>query len=236
MVSNCSCHFSAEMLFLLLWYFLLFISQFFLVLHNDSFFVTKHVTEQATGLKRTSDPRGASGWFNSLLMDGFLWKHSSSSGTVSSLFIPINVVFCDTQCNVNANVIHFCHSIPCNSISGTIVVYIVYPLLVKTKGKLDFIQFIGLRWLRFTPSLVGIMMIYFLWPLIGSGPIFKEKSRALLKPCYQYWWKNFFYINNWVTHHQDIVSFSPSLPLIFRSCAEILFDVLMDEESLKGIL
>lgn len=88
------------------------------------------------------------------------------------------------------------------------MVYVAYPLLVKTKGKLDFFKYIFLRWIRFTPSLAGLLMIHMIWPLMGSGPVFREKSQKLLKPCYESWWKNFVYINNWADKPDDIVSHS----------------------------
>lgn len=92
------------------------------------------------------------------------------------------------------------------SLSGIIVTYIVHPVLIKTKGKLDFLKYVSLRWMRFTPGLLGVMMIHFLWPLLGSGPMWKERTETLMKPCYTSWWQNFLYINNWVQHHEDIVS------------------------------
>ncbi len=33
-------------------------------------------------------------------------------------------------------------------------------------------------------------------PHFGSGPIFKENIDAVYKPCEQFWWRNFLYINN----------------------------------------
>lgn len=78
--------------------------------------------------------------------------------------------------------------------------------MIKSKGKLSFVKFIAFRWIRFTPALGGIILLHFLWPLVGSGPVFKEQSVQLLKPCYTEWWKNFLYINNWVDYPDEIVS------------------------------
>ena len=49
-------------------------------------------------------------------------------------------------------------------------------------------------------------MMHFLWPLLGSGPVWRERTQALLRPCYTSLWLNFLYISNWVSHHEDIVS------------------------------
>ena len=49
-------------------------------------------------------------------------------------------------------------------------------------------------------------MISFLWPLIGSGPVFKSQTGELLEACYNSWWKNLLYINNFASHHTEIVS------------------------------
>lgn len=82
----------------------------------------------------------------------------------------------------------------------------MHPVLVEAKGKLDFAKYVCLRWMRFTPGLLGVVMIHFLWPLFGSGPIWKQRTDTLMKPCYSSWWHNFLYVNNWVQHHDDIVS------------------------------
>ena len=89
--------------------------------------------------------------------------------------------------------------------SGVIVTCIVHSVQSRGHGELDFWKYVSLRWLRFTPGLFGVVMLHFLWPLLGSGPMWKERTEALMKPCYSSWWQNFLYVNNWVSHHQDIV-------------------------------
>ncbi len=67
----------------------------------------------------------------------------------------------------------------------------------KTYGRpFNYFVFILMRLLRFTPNLIGIILLYFLMPHFGSGPIFKENIDTVYKPCEQFWWRNLLYINN----------------------------------------
>jgi len=67
----------------------------------------------------------------------------------------------------------------------------------KSKNRpFNYYLFILVRWLRYTPNLIGVILFYFLLPHFGSGPIFKENIELMYKPCEQFWWRNLLYINN----------------------------------------
>lgn len=79
---------------------------------------------------------------------------------------------------------------------GLTVSYVTLELL-KSKGRsFNYFAFVLFRWLRYTPNLIGVILLYLLLPHFGSGPIFKENINFMYKPCEQLWWRNLLYINN----------------------------------------
>lgn len=68
-----------------------------------------------------------------------------------------------------------------------------------TKGELKHFSTIGFllsRFLRLTPQLFIFILLTFLIPLLGSGPLWTETMRPIIDNCYQNWWRNLFYIQN----------------------------------------
>ena len=81
-------------------------------------------------------------------------------------------------------------------LSGLVATYISVPAFKDRPPTL--FKYVSMRWLRFVPPLVGIICFHMVWPLIGSGPIFKEYARVLTEPCAKNWWTNILFINNWL--------------------------------------
>ncbi len=68
-----------------------------------------------------------------------------------------------------------------------------------TKGKLfkfSITAFLLSRFLRLTPQLFIFILITFLIPLLGSGPLWSETMTPIIENCSRYWWRNLFYIQN----------------------------------------
>lgn len=68
-----------------------------------------------------------------------------------------------------------------------------------TKGKLfkfSTTAFLLSRFLRLTPQLFIFILITFLIPLLGSGPLWSETMTPVIENCSRYWWRNLFYIQN----------------------------------------
>ena len=55
----------------------------------------------------------------------------------------------------------------------------------------------GIRAFRFLIPIVGLLSLQFLWPMLGSGPIFSKYTTQLLDACRANSWKNFLFINNY---------------------------------------
>lgn len=45
--------------------------------------------------------------------------------------------------------------------------------------------------------ILGLLALEFCWPLVGSGPLYKEGSEFILNNCSKYWWTNVLLIANW---------------------------------------
>ena len=82
-------------------------------------------------------------------------------------------------------------------LSGLVVTYISVPMFKRT-GAPTLFSYISMRWFRFMPSMIGIICFHILWPLMGSGPVFKKYANELTEPCSRNWWTNILFINNWL--------------------------------------
>lgn len=51
-------------------------------------------------------------------------------------------------------------------------------------------------WFRILPLLIGAIMLQLLWPLIGSGPVFREAALNSTMNCLNTFYKNLFLISN----------------------------------------
>lgn len=57
-----------------------------------------------------------------------------------------------------------------------------------------------------TPPVAGALLVMFLLPLMGSGPLFKDVIGKQVGNCEKYWWQALIIpINTW-THFDDMVS------------------------------
>lgn len=83
-------------------------------------------------------------------------------------------------------------------ISGLLTIYVSYSR-VKTKKSLPFFSLIGMRYIRLTPSYASVIAFSIVFPLMSSGPIWRESVNPIAASCYHSWWTNLLYINNFVS-------------------------------------
>jgi hypothetical protein len=77
--------------------------------------------------------------------------------------------------------------------------YSIINKLEKSNGKFNYISYVFKRWLRLSVSHFGSILIIYLTPLTGNGPIW-HKCNQLLQPKCKSWtslMSNIFYYNNW---------------------------------------
>lgn len=88
-------------------------------------------------------------------------------------------------------------------LSAMIIVLSVLPAM--SSGKFSYFRFICHRLLRLLPAYTGLVCLNFLWPLISSGPVWMVKGESFIeKPCENYLWTNFLFINNWIWPEKQV--------------------------------
>lgn len=66
------------------------------------------------------------------------------------------------------------------------------------KLKIKFWPYVMLRWLRYTPPLIGTICLSMALELLGNGPLFHHDLLwPTLRRCYDSWWLNLLYVNNY---------------------------------------
>jgi hypothetical protein len=78
--------------------------------------------------------------------------------------------------------------------------------LQRSRGKFNHIQALILRYLRLTPSLGFVMMVYYLiWPYFAHGPFAPRFQNSIYRRCDISWWSELTYSINFVPRSSDDV-------------------------------
>ncbi|GBN67184.1 Nose resistant to fluoxetine protein 6 [Araneus ventricosus] len=76
--------------------------------------------------------------------------------------------------------------------------------LDKENGRLNFLRYYLHRIWRLTPPVAAILLIMFILPLLGSGPLWKDVIGKQVGNCEKYWWQALIIpINTW-THFEHM--------------------------------
>lgn len=86
----------------------------------------------------------------------------------------------------------------CPLSSGLLLVALT--IAKNLQDKVSFLQFVLLRWIRFVPPLVGVILLWKAATLFGSGPFYAQSilDSSIQRSCQDSeWWKSLLFINNW---------------------------------------
>lgn len=83
-------------------------------------------------------------------------------------------------------------------ISGLLSAYIIFSLDVKFNGILYTIA----RYIRLTPQLFIVILLFFLLPLMGEGPIYKQGTERHATNCMNHFWLNLLYLQSYVNRRE----------------------------------
>ncbi|GFT86833.1 nose resistant to fluoxetine protein 6 [Trichonephila clavipes] len=76
--------------------------------------------------------------------------------------------------------------------------------LDRKNGRLNFLRYYLHRIWRLTPPVAGVLLVMFLLPLLGSGPLWQDVIGKQVANCEKYWWQALIIpINTW-THFDDM--------------------------------
>ncbi|XP_063957538.1 nose resistant to fluoxetine protein 6-like [Lytechinus pictus] len=83
-------------------------------------------------------------------------------------------------------------------LGGLLVAYTGFKYMAKSVGRVNWLIAIVHRYLRITPAMAVMILLYtFVYPYLGEGPFWHLRVQDTLA-CYDWWWTNFLYINNFV--------------------------------------
>ena len=82
-------------------------------------------------------------------------------------------------------------------ISGLLTVYVSWTKVSKLSS-IPVVKFTLLRYMRLTPAYAASIGLAFVFPLMSSGPLWRETVDPITSTCYESWWTNLLYINNFV--------------------------------------
>eukprot|EP00057_Strongylocentrotus_purpuratus_P004135 XP_003728102.1 PREDICTED: nose resistant to fluoxetine protein 6 [Strongylocentrotus purpuratus] len=83
-------------------------------------------------------------------------------------------------------------------LGGLLVAYTGFKYMSKSVGRVNWLVSIVHRYLRITPAMAVVILLYtFVYPYLGEGPFWYKRIEDT-QDCYQWWWTNFLYINNFV--------------------------------------
>ncbi|CAG2100366.1 unnamed protein product, partial [Medioppia subpectinata] len=68
----------------------------------------------------------------------------------------------------------------------------------KNGGKFNYIKYVVNMYLRFYPSILGVILMYYLLPLVGSGPFWHTADTQYVESCRKYLWPNLLSYNYYV--------------------------------------
>ncbi|KAG9509868.1 Nose resistant to fluoxetine protein 6 [Fragariocoptes setiger] len=79
-------------------------------------------------------------------------------------------------------------------ISGLLTSYGTYRMTNGKVNRFKSFYFVLSRYIRLTPQLVIVMLMFLLLPLIGEGPMLNGKMEYEAGKCYRFWWVNMLYL------------------------------------------
>lgn len=90
-------------------------------------------------------------------------------------------------------------------ISGVLTTYVTWEFMRGDPRKFNKLAFALSRYIRLTPQLVIVILLFFLLPLTGEGPLFKQVTEYQADLCYKGWLTNLLYLQSY-TDSEKIVS------------------------------
>ncbi|GIY67619.1 nose resistant to fluoxetine protein 6 [Caerostris darwini] len=86
-------------------------------------------------------------------------------------------------------------------IGGLLVCYVTMNVMKGRKMSFNIPVYILHRLFRLYPVYIMVIIFIFLAPILGSGPIYHDMTDGFVEDCYNNWWTNLLFINNFV--HAD---------------------------------
>lgn len=91
-------------------------------------------------------------------------------------------------------------------LSGFLLSLLTMRELQATRNRFKFLHALVLRYLRLTPSLAFVMLLYYkIWPHLAAGPFAPTFQDSIYRRCDQSWWSELTYTLNFIPFDSDKV-------------------------------
>lgn len=82
--------------------------------------------------------------------------------------------------------------------SGILTTYVTWEYIKGDARKFNKLAFAISRYIRLTPQLAIVILCFFLLPLFGDGPLYKQVTEDKAQVCYDKWYLNLLYLQSYV--------------------------------------
>jgi hypothetical protein len=106
--------------------------------------------------------------------------------------------------NLNFNFLNFNYAI-CKLLRGLLATYSMIGTLERNNGKFNYLNYLINLYLRFYPSIFGTILMYYLLPLVGSGPFWHLADTQYVESCRKFLWPNLLSYNYYVLDLEEFV-------------------------------
>lgn len=96
-------------------------------------------------------------------------------------------------------------------ISGLLTTYVTWSITRGEYRRFNKFAFLISRYLRLTPQVLLVILLFIVFPLMGDGPYWKGLIQKESDNCKQNWWVNALYLQAFIKQDQ-IVSRKTELP------------------------
>lgn len=122
-------------------------------------------------------------------------------------------------------------------ISGILTTYVTWDYTDGNPRKFNKFAFAISRYIRLTPQLAIVILCFFLLPLFGDGPLYKQVTDRQASLCYQGWLTNLLYLQTYTDSHQICIdpSWWLSIEMTFHMISIIIISVMIRNVT-KGML
>lgn len=87
---------------------------------------------------------------------------------------------------------------PAHAHSGILTTYVTWEYTKGDARKFNKFAFAISRYIRLTPQLAIVILCFFLLPLFGDGPMFKQVTEDKANVCYKNWAINLLYLQSYI--------------------------------------
>lgn len=121
--------------------------------------------------------------------------------------------------------------------SGILTTYVTWDYTKGDPRKFNKFAFAISRYIRLTPQLAIVMLCFFILPLFGDGPLYKQVTERQASLCYQGWLTNLLYLQTYTDSHQICIdpSWWLSIEMTFHMISIFIIAVMI-QNATKGMI